>query len=156
MFKNLFGLFGAAEAEKAAVAEAKDDRGLAMAALMVEAARADDDYADVEKEMIDRILAETEGLTETEASALRLRGEKAQAEAMDIFRFSHTLKERCDEAERAEILEKIWRVILTDESRHAREDGLMRKLTGLFYLPDRESALARQRAAEALQSEGER
>lgn len=121
-----------------------DDR-IALAALLVDAARQDDDYADVEKVAIDRILMAEHGLDVAGAAALREKAEEAQADAAGLFRFTHALKESTPFDERVRIVEYLWQVSLADGERDGGEDNLIRRVCGLLGVPDRESGLARQR-----------
>lgn len=127
---------------------------LAVAALLVDAARSDQDYSEDEKRLIDQLLTEAYALSPFEAAALRARGETAQAEAVDRFRFTKVLKDAIPPESRGAFLEQMWRVVLLDGKRDPNEDQLMRKLAGLLYVSDPESAAARQRAAAAMRSEG--
>ncbi len=121
------------------------DERLALAALLVDAARRDDAYEDSEKAVIDRILASEHGLGASEASALRIEAEQAQDEAMGLFRFTHSLKEATPFEDRIKIVEYLWEVALADGDRDAVEDNLVRQVCGLLGVSDRDSGLARQR-----------
>lgn len=126
---------------------------LGAAALLIALARADDDYADAEKE---RILIALRGLfefDESEALALRSEAETAEAEAMDIQRFTHAVKSAYTPDERAIYLEAAWRVVLADDKRDPEENTLMRRLAGLLGVEDRVSVEARQRAQAANDAE---
>jgi uncharacterized tellurite resistance protein B-like protein len=118
---------------------------LAVAALLVEAARADGDYVDAERALIDRTLAGLFDLGPWEASALRQRGEAAQRDAADLWRFTHAVKTGLPEAERLAVLEALWTVALADGARDPHEDALIRQLAPLMALTDRDSAEARRR-----------
>lgn len=125
-------------------ADSPDER-LALAALLVDAARRDDAYEEAEKTVIDRILAHEHELSAAEASTLRLEAEAAQDEAMGLFRFTHTLKEATPFEDRVKIIEYLWEVALADGDRDAVEDNLVRRVCGLLGVSDRDSGLARQR-----------
>jgi uncharacterized tellurite resistance protein B-like protein len=119
----------------------------AVAALLVEAAHSDGTFADDERHLIEAFLAEAFDLDAAAASALRAAGEKDQAAAADLVRFTRVIKTTLDESERVAVLEALWRIVLSDGSRHPREDALLRRLAPLLALSDRHSALARQRVA---------
>ena len=121
------------------------DEKLALAALLVDAARRDDAYEESEKATIDRILAAEHSLDLTAAAALRLEAESAQDEAMGLFRFTHSLKEATPFEDRVKIIEYLWEVALADGDRDAVEDNLVRRVCGLLGVSDRDSGLARQR-----------
>ena len=121
----------------------------AVAALFVEAARADENYDEREKALIDKSLAAKFSLSPEEAAALREEGEKAQSAATDIQRFTRRAKELSKE-EKVALIEGLWEVILSDGERDSFEDTLMRRICGLIYVDDRVSGEARQRVEAKL------
>ena len=121
------------------------DEKIALAALLVDAARRDDSYEVSEKKAIDRILAAEHGLDMKGAADLRMKAESAQDEAMGLFRFTHSLKEATPFEDRVKIIEYLWEVALADGDRDAVEDNLVRRVCGLLGVSDRDSGLARQR-----------
>ena len=143
MLKNLISMLSAPTGETPD--EHADAAETAIAALLVEAARADDVYLDAEREMIDRILMERYGLESADAAILRKKGEEAQSEAVDLVGFTRAVKDAVPFEERIEVIEAVWRVVYADGDRDADEGNLIRKLAGLLYVPDRDAGLARQR-----------
>lgn len=130
--------------------EDKEDAArVAIAAILIEAAMADEVYAAEEQAQIGRILEDRFGLSADEASALRERGQEAQSEAMDLVRFTRVLKDAIPFEERVSVIEAVWRVIYADGDRDYQESALVRKLCGLLYIPDRDAGLARQRVLDA-------
>lgn len=127
-----------------------DEARIAIAALLVEAARADGLYEVAEREMIDRVLARRFGVTPFEAAGIRQDGEAVQAEAADLVRFTRAIKDAVPHDERYEVIEALWEVIYADGEREAHESALVRKLAGLLYVPDRDAGIARRRVAERL------
>lgn len=125
----------------------QSDARTALAALLVIAAHADHDYAQAERTEIELVLMRRFGLDAAGARALRAEGEQAEAAAVDLFRFTTLVKEAIPHEERASVLEALWGVILADGVRGTEEDALLRRLTDLLGLTDRDSALARRRAA---------
>jgi uncharacterized tellurite resistance protein B-like protein len=125
------------------------DADLALAALLVRLARADGDYADVEVARIDKILAKRHKLTPAAAAALRTQAETLEQEAPDTVRFTRAIKDVTALENRAELLQAMWSVALADHARDAEEDQLIRLVANLLGLTDQQSALARQRAAQA-------
>lgn len=118
---------------------------VAIAALLVEAAHADGVYLDAEREMITKVLAERFSLDAAAAAELRAEGEAAQAEAVDLVRFTRAIKDAVPFEDRIEVIEAMWRVIYADDDRDHEEAALIRRLAGLLYVPDRDAGLARQR-----------
>lgn len=151
MFGKLFSKNKSEDAPASEEGPASEDGDLrrAVAALLVEAARADDHYEDREKTIIDSALAAMFDLAGAEAGALRAEGEKAQGEALDIQRFTRVAKQ-LDAAEKITFVEQLWEIVLSDAVRDPYEDALMRRICGLIYLDDRESGAARKRVAARL------
>ncbi len=120
---------------------------LALAALMVRVARADGHYAAPETACIDALLAERHGLTPVEAAAVRADAEVLESEAPDTVRFTRAIKDAVALEDRGDVVEALWSVALADGQRDAEEDGVLRLVASLLGINDRDSALARQRAA---------
>ncbi|MCE8510343.1 TerB family tellurite resistance protein [Ruegeria pomeroyi] len=123
------------------------DARLALTALLVRIARADNDYAQAERDRIDRIAAARYGLSPFEAAQLRARAEELEAEAPDTVRFTRAIKEAVAYEERRAVVEALWSVVLADGERAQEEDALLRLVANLLGVNDRDSALARQKAA---------
>jgi len=123
----------------------REDGRIAVAGLLVAAAHADHAYEEAERVQIEKVLALRYALKPEEASKLRADGEAAEAAATDIFRFTSLIKQSVPHEERAAVLEALWRVVLADGQREMHEDTLMRRVTDLLGLDNRDSAEARQR-----------
>ncbi|WP_413870399.1 TerB family tellurite resistance protein [Albidovulum sp.] len=123
---------------------AEPDAQLALAALLVRVARADEVYAEDERIRIDRILAGRYGLSPFEAAKLRAEAEGIEAQAPDTVRFTRALKEAVPYEDRMGLMEAMWSVALTDGARDPREDALIRVTADLLGINDRDRAVARQ------------
>lgn len=126
-----------------------DPMQLALAALCVEAARADEDYEAREIAIIDKFLAKRFSLNSDQAGALRAKAENAQADALDIQRFTRVAKEMSHE-EKISFVEHLWQIVLSDGDRDPFEDTLIRRICGLIYVDDPDSGAARARVEARL------
>ncbi|MFT3723738.1 MAG: TerB family tellurite resistance protein [Hyphomonadaceae bacterium] len=122
-----------------------EDARLAIASVLVMAARADGKYDADEEAMIDRVLMARFGLTEALAKGLRETGEQAEAEAIDIYQFTKAIRTSIAHEDRLAIVEELWRVVLADGVRDPHEDTLMRQIVDRLGLSPMDSALARQK-----------
>ena len=122
------------------------DYRVALAALLVRCARADDEYAGVESQMIDDILAARYAISPIDAAALRHQGEVAEAEAGDTVHLTKAIKDGVPYEERTGIVEALWRVVLADDARDYEENAFLRLVVKLLGVNDVDSGLARQRA----------
>lgn len=123
---------------------------VAVAALLIEAARADDHYDDDERRAVLRLLRDMFSLSAEQAQILHDTAEAVQRDAPDSVRFTRIIKNALTEPERITFIEAMWHVVLVDHQRAPDEDALMRHLAPLVAVSDHDSAVARQRAMAAL------
>ena len=126
-----------------------DPLQVSFAALLVEAACADENYEDREMALIDRMIGAKFGLDQEASAKLRSDAETAQDRAVDIQRFTKHAKEM-PLAERLDFIENLWEVVLCDGERDTYEDALVRRICGLIYVEDRASGEARARVEAKL------
>jgi len=123
---------------------------LAVAALMVDAARADGQFDLAERQAVTALLAAMFDLTPVAAAELAQRGEAAVVEAADLVRFTRVVKFGLDEEARIALMQGLWQIVLTDHHRDPHEDALLRRLAPLIAVSDHDSAAARRRALAAM------
>ena len=141
---------GVAAPQGAKGANPLGDRNLAAAALLVEAALLDGTFADKERAAIQAILMRNFGLAVEEATELVAQAEKAQSQANHLVHFTRTLKDAYGPDERTAILEMLWEVAYADGVLHHYEANLLRRISGLLYVSDREAGAARKRVQARL------
>lgn len=127
-----------------------NDAEVALAALLVRVARADDRYHKVEQHRIEQVLARRRGLTEQQAGERRAAAEMIEAEAPDTVRFTRTIKDRIALEDRFGVIAAMWEVAYADDQRGADEESVIRLVSGLLGISDRDSALARQRVMDEM------
>ncbi len=145
MLKRIKSFLAASEGEEPDLGQTGSSHMLAAAALMVEAAHMDEDFAESERQTIARVLREQFELSEAEAQDLIAEAEKAQDEANHLLRFTRAIKDNFDHEERVEIMEMLWEVVYADGELCQYESNLMRRVAGLIYVSDRERGEARKR-----------
>lgn len=129
-----------------------DEVRVGAATLLVEAAALDGDFSDEERQTIARVLTEQFTLSPEEVASLMAEAERIQQDAVEISRFTRAVKS-LEEAERVQILEMLWEVVLADGELHAYEANLLRRVGGLIYVSDRENGEARLRVKARLDGE---
>lgn len=145
MLKRFRKLLEKSETPDAAGKTNTDDLRLAAAALLVEAARMDENFDDAERAAIKDALERRFELSGTEAEALLAEGEAAQDAAVDLYKFARSINAALAPEDRRQVIEMLWEVVYADGSLDHYEASLIRKLSGLLHVPDSESAEARQR-----------
>lgn len=124
------------------------DARLALAALLVRVAKTDGFYAAEEVERIEKILMARHHLGPFDAARQRSDAEELESQAPDTVRFTRALKAAVPLEDRASLLEALWAVALSDGSRDADEDQMLRQIASLLGLSDVDSAYARKRAEQ--------
>lgn len=122
-----------------------EDARLAIASVLVMAARADGTYEAAEAAEIDRALIARFKLSAEAARGLREEGEAAESESIDIYQFTKAIRTAIPLDDRLAIIEELWRIILSDGVRDPQEDTLMRQIVDRLGLSPMDSALARQK-----------
>ncbi len=149
MFRNLLTrLFSEDEPSPQPLGGA--DGELAIAALLIRVARADDRYSEDEQHRIEAILARRSGLTHAQAGEQRAAAEMIEAEAPDTVSLTRCIKERVALEDRIGVITALWEVTLSDGRRSAEEEATVRLAAGLLGVNDVDSALARRQAADEL------
>lgn len=127
-----------------------DELQIAAAALMVEAAQMDEDFDARERaKILDLVTARFE-LSREESESLIEAAEARVAEASALQGFTRVVKKAFSHEERVELMEMLWEVVYVDDELHDHEASVMRRVSGLLHIPDRESGAARKRALARL------
>jgi len=121
------------------------DARLALTALLVRVARSDGEYAASEIIRITRLVEARYNLSHDAAEALRMDAETLESEAPDTVRFTRAIKDAVPYEDRVAVIEALWQVALADGERESHEDSLLRLVSNLLGISDRDSARARQR-----------
>ncbi|MGI9511143.1 MAG: TerB family tellurite resistance protein [Geminicoccaceae bacterium] len=127
-----------------------EEKQLAAAALMVEAAKLDDDFDDEERARIESLLQSQFSLTQAEAKDLLSSGEQASGDSVEWQGFTRAIKDGFEPEERVALIEMLWEVAYADGELHDYEASLIRRITGLLYVSDRDSGEARKRVRTRL------
>jgi uncharacterized tellurite resistance protein B-like protein len=144
MLQRLLNVLNGHEAP--AVGGAANDLELAVAALLVEAARMDDVFGADERTAIESLLARRFELSEDDVTTLVDEAQRKVESSAQYFPYTSRITRELECEQRAEIIEMLWRVAFADGVLDPHEDMLIRQIAGLIHVPDRERGLARQRA----------
>ena len=105
------------------------------AALLIHAAKIDQNYNDKEKEIIRKTIIDL-GLKKDSIENIISQAEKFENDANQILEFTKEIK-KSDHNFKVKIIEVLWRIIYSDGNADVYETNLMRRLTGLLYLDSR-------------------
>ena len=102
------------------------------AALLIHAARIDENYSENEKIIIKKTLINL-GVDENKIDELYKKAENTEKNSNQILEFTKEIK-NTNENFKKKIVESLWNIIYSDGSSDMYEANLMRRLTGLLYL----------------------
>ncbi len=117
----------------------------AIAAILVRAAKTDNEYTESEKKLIDHLLANKLNISLEDAKLLRLQGQELEMEINDNVQLTRIIKQDIPYEERHQLVEQLWSIVLDDNNRTPEENKLMRVLTHLLGISDVNSAKARSK-----------
>lgn len=127
---------------------------LAAAALLLEAARADDDLSASELRQMKQALVESFEVHQHEIDDLMQAAQSELDAATCLHQITATINGAWDLSRRVALVQALWEVVLSDSFLDSHERHLMRKLQGLLHVPQSEYIAAKMRASEKLLGAG--
>ena len=103
-----------------------------VAALLVHAARIDENYSSKEAEIIKQTLIKI-GAKNEDINEILEKGKKIEEDSNQILDFTKEVKNMSNQ-KKIEIIENLWRIIYSNNEADIYETSLMRKLAGLLYI----------------------
>jgi len=126
-----------------------NNKNILITALLIHAAKIDDNYTDVEKEIIKKALISLNAITRNEAVELLKKAEKIEQESNQIVAFTREIKKNSMEF-RLKIIEILWKIVYSDGSSDSYESNLIRRVCGLLYISDRDSGIIKLKVKNSL------
>ena len=103
-----------------------------IAALLIHAAKIDQDFSKKEEKIIKEALIEI-GANNENIEKIILEGKKMENDSNQILDFTKKVK-NLDENNKIKIIESLWKIIYSNKESDIYEDNLMRRLAGLLYI----------------------
>jgi uncharacterized tellurite resistance protein B-like protein len=122
----------------------------AVAVLLVEAARMDDEFGAQERAAIEKLLASKFGLGPAATHELVALAETTAERSNQLHPFTRMAVERMDPQQRIRLVEMLWEVAYADGVLDPQEDVLLRRVAGLIYVSDADRVAARQRVLQRM------
>ena len=117
-----------------------DNKNILIAALLVHAAKIDDEYTDVEKKIIKQALINLNLAKLNEVDELLKTAEEKEKESNQIVEFTKEIKKNSMEF-RLKIIEMLWKIVYSDKTNDNFESNLVRRVCGLLYVSDKDSGM---------------
>ena len=112
-----------------------DNKFIMSAALLIHAAKIDENYSTEEKNIIKKTINEFDKKNENIDNILK-KAEQIESNSNQILDFTKEVKNMSHE-NKIKIVETLWKIIYSNQEADIYETGLMRKLAGLLYIDSR-------------------
>ena len=103
-----------------------------IAALLIHAAKIDENYEEKEKEIIKKTLIEL-GAKISDVDKLIIEASAIEENSNQILDFTREVK-NAPNADKIKIIESLWKIIYSNHNADMYETNLMRRLGGLLYI----------------------
>lgn len=104
-----------------------------VAALLVHVARVDEAYTDKEKQIIKSFI---NSFNVSDGDLILKEAEELESNSNQFLSFTRAVKDQELEVKK-EIIEHLWKIIISDQNVDHYEANLMRRICGLIYFPDK-------------------
>ena len=148
MFKSLFKNKINDELKKSPLLE---NDLLTIACVLVEAALVDNNFGEEEKNIIIKILQKQYNIKNIkDINNILDTAIEACKKSSDLITYTKKIKQNWPIEKRIEVIEMLWKVCLVDGVLEPYEDMLIRRISGLIYVDDKNRNLAKKNAIKKL------
>jgi len=110
---------------------------IGISALLVHAASIDENYSDHEKELVKEFIKSY--LKEENSDEILKKAEEIEKNSNQLLNYTNIIKQNSLEIKK-DIIEHLWKVLISDNTVDQYESNLMRRICGLIYFSDKDCA----------------
>ena len=110
---------------------------IGISALLVHAASIDENYSDHEKELVKEFIKSY--LKDENSDEILKKAEDIEKNSNQLLNYTNIIKQNSLEIKK-DIIEHLWKVLISDNTVDQYESNLMRRICGLIYFSDKECA----------------
>ena len=140
MFNNLF---------KSKKNVSFSDKNILIAALLIHAAKIDENYTEIEEKIIKRAMVDLNKINSEDAEKLLKLAKKKEEASNQIVEFTREIKQYPMEF-RLKIIEIIWKIVYSDGTNDNYESNLIRRICGLLYISDKDNGIVKTKVQNLL------
>jgi len=107
---------------------------IGVAALLIHAARIDEQYSNHEKVLIKEFIESY--LKNGNKDEVLKKAEEMEHNSNQLLNFTNLIKKNTTKV-KSDIIEHLWKIIISDDTIDQYESNLMRRVCGLIYFPDK-------------------
>tara|TARA_Y100001970_G_C13728892_1_gene600482 strand:+ start:30 stop:419 length:390 start_codon:yes stop_codon:yes gene_type:complete len=116
-------------------------------ALLIHAAKIDEIYSDNEKKIINNFLKNNTS-DETLSKKIMSEAMELESNSNQLLSYTKIIKDGSKEM-KSEIIEQLWKILISDKNVDQYESNLMRRICGLIYFSDKESGEIKMRLSKS-------
>ncbi len=105
-----------------------------ISALLVHAAKIDEIYSDHEKDLIKSFIKSY--LKDEDEVKILKDAETIESNSNQLLNYTNIIKQNSEDV-KINIIEHLWKIIISDKTIDQYESNLMRRVCGLIYVPDK-------------------
>ena len=121
-----------------------ENKNILIAALLIHAAKIDENYTELEKKIIKRAVIDLFKTNENETNKIIINAEIKEKESNQIIEFTREVKKYSMEF-RLKIIEIIWKIVYSDGANYNYESNLIRRICGLLYISDKDNGIIKMK-----------
>jgi uncharacterized tellurite resistance protein B-like protein len=110
---------------------------IGISALLVHAAKIDEIYSKHEKDLVKNFIKSY--LKEDNINETLKKAEEIENNSNQLLNFTNIIKQKSIDIKK-DVIEHLWKVIISDNTVDQYESNLMRRICGLIYFSDKECA----------------
>ena len=131
-------IFNLIKNKKSEKAQSENGDLIKILALLIHAAKIDENYSEKEKKLIMSFaeMSSNKKLDNEQINSLIDQAEQYEKHSNQILELTQEVK-KMDFNTKRRVLEFLWKIILSDNKSDVYESNLMRRICGLLYLPDK-------------------
>jgi len=109
-----------------------DNSLIKITALLIHAAKIDQNYTEKEREIIRKAIVEIDS-KDNNIDEVLIKAEEIEKNSNQILDFTKEVKNMSEDS-KIQIIEVLWKIVYSDNNPDMYENSLMRRLSGLLYL----------------------
>ena len=109
-----------------------DSSLIKITALLIHAAKIDENYTEKERKIIRKAIVELDS-KDNDIDEVLIKAEEIEKNSNQILDFTKEVKNMNEES-KIKIIEVLWKIVYSDNNPDMYENSLMRRLSGLLYL----------------------
>jgi len=127
----------------------EEHNSILIAALLIHAAKIDENYTDIEKAIIKKAVIDLENVSPDEAEEIIKKADQKEQESNQIIEFTKEVKKKPMDF-RHKIIEILWKIVYSDRTKGIYESNLIRRVCGLLYVSDKDNGTIKLKVEEKI------